>query len=119
MKITLETIPHEQQRYETAGDWFFDEEQNLTIRVSDTGDWRFNAMVAVHELIEVLLCKARGITQEQVDIFDLSYKGEGEPGDEPNAPYQNEHNFATSVERMLCAAFNIPWAEYDGKLEQL
>lgn len=74
MKITIETIPYDQQRYPTVGDWTFDKEGNLLIRVSGMGDWRKEALVAVHELVEVLICKQRGITQEQVDKFDMDFE---------------------------------------------
>ena len=45
MKITIDTIPHNQQRYPTVGDWAFDSNGNLIIAVSDLGDWRYNALV--------------------------------------------------------------------------
>lgn len=119
MKITIETILHDQQRYPTVGDWFYDQQGNLTIRISDLEDWRYNALVGVHELVEVLLCRARNITQAQVDAFDFSFKEDGEPGDQPSAPYQNEHNFATGIERLLCAALKIPWQQYENKVNSV
>jgi hypothetical protein len=119
MNITIKTIPHDQQRYETAGDWWFDDAGDLEIRVSEMGDWREEALVAFHELAEVLLCKQRGITAEQVDAFDKAYAGDGEPGDDPAAPYRKEHFFATSIERLLAAELGIAWAEYDAAVEAL
>lgn len=125
MKITIETIPNDQQRYPTAGDWYYDEKGDLHIRVSMLGDWRMESLVAIHELVEVLLCKHRGITQEQVDRFDIEFeKNRGdednrEPGDEPNAPYQREHCLATSVERLLCAEFDLKWDDYAAAIENL
>ena len=38
MKIEIRTIPHEQQRYPTCGDWQFEKPDELTIRVSDMGN---------------------------------------------------------------------------------
>lgn len=119
MIITIETIPHSRQRYPTAGDWQIDGSGNITIRVSDMGDWRYNAAVAVHELVEVLLCRNDDVTMEQVDRFDLGFRGDGEPGDAQDAPYARQHCFATAVERMLIAAFGLSWAEYDKAVEAL
>jgi hypothetical protein len=119
MKIVLETIPHDQQRYDTAGDWWFAPDGSLQIRVSEMGDEQYEEMVAVHELIEVLLCKAHGVGQHAVDDFDRAYTGDGEPGDEEGSPYRDEHCFATAVERMLCAAMGRSWAEYDDAVSAL
>lgn len=118
MDIEIKTIPHEQQRYPTVGDWFYDGDK-LVINVSDLGSWRKNLLVAIHELVEASLCASRGITQEQVDKFDESFDGDGEPGDSPDAPYRREHFFATNIERLLCAELGIDWAEYDQQVEEL
>lgn len=119
MKITIETIPHKEQRYETVGDWYFEENGDLHIKVSQFGDWRSPALVAVHELIEVLICKHHGIDQKAVDEFDMKFKGEGEPGDDPNAPYATEHCFATGIERLLAGALGLKWKIYEEELNEL
>lgn len=125
MNITIETIPHDQQRYPTCGDWTFDEKGDLTIRVSQLSDWRREALVAVHELIEVLLCKQRGITQEQVDKFDKEFEAnrsegnEDEPGDDPSAPYRKEHFFATNIEALLSAELGVDFGEYEKEIDSL
>lgn len=119
MKITIETIPHNGQRYPTVGDWFYDEVGNLTIKVSDLGDWRYNALVGLHELVEVLKCKRDGVTQESVDAFDIEYeknRPEGdvsEPGDSPNAPYRQQHCLATGIERIMAEELGVVWEECD------
>lgn len=127
MKITIETIPHNQQRYETVGDWIFDDAGNLTIRVSDMGNWQREALVGFHELAEALVCKSRGITTEMVDAFDVAFaergfpkeEWDGEPGDHPDCPCRKEHFFATTVERMLCVELGEDWAAYDAAVEAL
>lgn len=119
MKITIETIPHGEQRYPTIGDWLFDEAGDLQIRVSSMGNWKYEALVAHHELIEALLCKDRGITWEMVDAFDKEFNRRrafaegGEPGDAPDCPYRKEHFFATTAERTLAEAFDVDWFKYD------
>ena len=119
MNITIQTIPHKEQRYDTVGDWQFTEAGDLTITVSAMPDWRYEALVAFHEFAEALLCQARGITAEQVDAFDKAFIPPAgwsaflEPGDDPAAPYRKEHFFATTVERMLAAEFGFDWHTYD------
>lgn len=122
--INIKFIPHTEQRYETCGDWWFDG-NTLNIRVSDMGNWKYNCLVALHEMIEVLLCKDRGITTEEVDAFDINFeknRPEGntdEPGDDKNAPYRLEHFFATSLERLMAGELKVDWKEYDNAVNQL
>ncbi len=119
MNITIKTIPHAEQRYDTCGDWWFDDAGDLQLRVSAMGDWKKEALIAFHELAEVLLCKDRGITTEMVDEFDIQWnkdhpgKTDDEPGDDPACPCRQEHFFATSIERLLAQQLGVDWAEYD------
>ena len=123
MNVSIKTIPASEQRYATSGDWWF-EGDNLEIRVTEDGNWKYEMLVAVHELCEVLLCKDRGITQESVDAFDIAFEAarkEGntdEPGDEASAPYQKEHFFASNVERLLAAELKVNWKDYDSIITQ-
>lgn len=119
MKINIETIPIEQMRYKSAGDYWWDEDGTLQIRVCKLSDPRYEEAIAIHELFEALLCKNKGVTEESITVFDIEFEKnieneDKEPGDETNAPYRDEHNFATAVERMFIAAQGIPWNEYDG-----
>jgi len=125
LKIVIGTTPHKNQRYPTVGDWIWITPDVLEIQVSDMGNWRYEALVAVHELVEVLLCKQRGITQEVVDGYDVGYENKrpegdlSEPGDSADAPYRNEHFFATNVERLLAAELGVDWREYGDVVESL
>lgn len=128
MKISIETIPHDSQRYETPGDWWWGDSETLHIRVSDTGNWKHAVLVALHELVEVCLCKERGIPEQTVDSFDLRYEAERlngehgpeeEPGDDPASPYRKEHFFATNVERLMAAELGVDWTEYDKTIVSL
>ena len=124
MKIIIETIPHKKQRYPTVGDWYF-KKGVLHIRVSKMSSWKNEMLVAVHELVEVLLCKDRGITTAQVDAFDKAFEkkrkpgNEDEPGDDPKAPYRKEHFFATNIERLMAAELRVDWAKYDQEIMDL
>jgi len=117
MKITIKTIPHSEQRYDTIGDWWFDKEDNLEIRVSSTISYYADALVAIHELCEALLCKARFISEDSVTRHDLNFTGEGQPGDSPDAPYCNEHCIAEGIERIMCSALGLKWEHYERVLD--
>lgn len=125
MRIKIETIPHKRQRYPTVGDWYLDKSGTIVVRVSRMGNWRYEVLVAVHELVELLLCEHRGISQAAVDKFDKDYEAnrkpgdDSEPGDDPKAPYRREHFFATSIERLLAAELGVDWAKYELKLYSL
>lgn len=116
IKVTIETIPHSAHRYNTIGDWLVDQNGALIIRVSDLADWRLEMLVAIHELIEAALCAHANITQEKVDAFDMNYKGDEEPGDDPKAPYAGPHCVATGVERIIAACMGISWSKYESVL---
>lgn len=127
MKITIETIPHDQQRYPTAGDWLIDAAGNIAIRVSETGNWRYDAAIGIHEAVEALLCRDAGISQADVDAFDVGFednrqefgKPSHEPGDDSAAPYAREHCLATAVERLLIAAMELSWSDYADAVKAL
>lgn len=132
MKILIETIPHDQQRYPTVGDWEFlqppfvkEGDVGISIKISELGDWRMEACVAIHEAIEVLMCKQNGVTQQAVDDFDMTYEkarkegDESEPGDDAKAPYYKEHQIATGVERILAVELGLDWNSYENKIQSL
>ena len=120
-EVNIKVIPHKKQRYETVGDWqVFG--QTLCIAVSDMMNWKMEMLVAIHELIEALLCEDRGITTKMVDDFDFKYEKErlrgkhkeaDEPGDDDKYPCRKEHQIASIVERLLCEEFKLNWKKYD------
>lgn len=140
MNITVEVIPHDKQRYPTCGDWFYEPNgEDLVIRVSKLSDWRYEALVQVHELVEVLVCKQNKVSQKKVDEFDMAFEKAravglddpavsieektllsiAEPGDAAAAPYRGEHCFATGIERLLASALGVCWADYEKEIESL
>ena len=126
MKMKIESIPHQEQRYPTVGDYWQGEDGIEQIRVSSMPDWRYEALVAVHELVELILTRHRGIAEQDISRFDVEFEQSrekalvtGEPGDHPNAPYRKEHFFATNVERLLAAELDVDWFEYDRLVDAL
>ena len=125
MKITVETVDHEQQAYDTVGNWRFADDGSLAITVSQLGDYRYNALIAVHELIEALLCKYDGVDQNAVDRFDIEFEKNrdggnfDEPGMESDAPYYMQHRIADAIERLLAVQLGVDWNDYDKKVNSL
>jgi hypothetical protein len=123
--ITIKTIPDNTQRYNTVGDYYEDAAGKEVITVSDLGDWRSEVLVAIHELVESSLCKNRGITNKQIDAFDIQYnkdrKGDdgSEPGDDPRAPYYKEHAFAMKIEKIMAEELKVDWNKHNDVIAKL
>ena len=124
-EVVIDIIPHKKQRYETVGDWKRDKNGTLVIKVSDMGDKRYAMLVAIHELVETLLCERDGVLEENVTAFDIAFEKKrkpgnvDEPGDDVNAPYVRQHCIATAVERLLCAELGLAWDDYDSAVNAL
>jgi len=132
MNITIKTIPQKDHRYETIGDYWFTGDKptnsgDLEVRVSDVGDWRYELLVALHELVEVALLKHKGVSEPVIMAFDEAFeakraRGEvgvnDEPGDASEAPYRDEHRFAENLERLMAQRLGVNWDDYDKHLEK-
>jgi len=118
LKVDARTIPHKFQRYDTAGDWY-GHDRHVIILMSELGDSSLEALLFIHEFVEAFLCMKRGISDESVTQFDKSFIGNGEPGDDPNAPYHREHLVATAIETALAEELGIDMDKYDKALYKL
>lgn len=125
MRIEVQTIPHHEQRYPTVGD-YWDANDTVQVRVSEMDDWRYVILVAVHEIVESMLARYRGIPEDVIGSFDMEFEKKreagvvtGEPGDAPGSPYRREHFFATSLERLLAAELGVDWAVYEAHVDSL
>jgi hypothetical protein len=115
VKIIIETIPHSQQRYNTVGDWYLDAYGSLIIKVSEITK-RYEWLIAIHELVEAILCECAGITAAQVDKWDKEHI---EAGDDPEAPYHRQHIFADAIERLVALELGVRWDPYEKELNKL
>lgn len=120
LDIEIRTIPHKNQRYDTAGDYFIVNGTDK-FRISDCGNWIFEVAIAIHELVEWAWVRKNNISIAMIDDFDIRFEEErgmgihgpdDEPGDDPNAPYHRGHCFATAVERMVIAMLGESWENY-------
>jgi hypothetical protein len=118
MLIDILPIPHEHQRYDTAGDWFV-KDGLLHIRPSSLSDDRHTFLLGLHELVEAVLCLKCGITQDQVDEWDETHKDLPEPGDSSAAPYHRQHVIASVVEQLAAELLGVDWNEYSAAVDTL
>lgn len=126
MEIHMKTISNDKMRIPGGcGDYWYDDEGILQIRVVDLGDEFMEKMVCIHEMIEESLTKKRGLPEEDIQAFDEYYEGrrkmglvpeDSEPGFDENANYKNEHSFATAVELGMCALSGVSWKQYENKI---
>lgn len=133
MHITIQTVPHKDQRYPTCGDYFIGEDGTIQVRVSEELGEDSAFLVAIHELVELYLLRKKGITMQQIDDFDVAYEkahreggvidgkrlDNSEPGDDPKAPYFMEHQFATALESLVAVELKVPWKEHADRVEAL
>jgi len=121
LEICIKVIPHEHQRYNTVGDYWYDTEGVLQIRVSEQGDEFYNKLIVIHELVEEALTKKRGLTEPEIMDFDLYFEKrreqglvdiDAEAGFCNEAPYLPEHSLATAVELQMCAMAKVSWKDY-------
>lgn len=114
--ISFKSIKHKSQRYCTVGDYYF-KGKELQVRVSKMNeDYEF--LVLVHELIEWFLIKKKDIPIKKIDQWDMNCD-DVEPGNNPKAPYYEEHKFATSIEKKLAKKIGVNWDEYSFIVDSL
>jgi hypothetical protein len=126
MEINIKSIPLKQlvERYgvDSAGDYWRPLADMVQVRVVDMGNPDYEFLIALHEMIEEWLCFKRKIQERDIQKFDQQFDHDGktgEPGDDRNAPYYNEHQFATAIEKLMCNELKIKWCDYDEAVEGL
>lgn len=130
MNIHAKTIPHNQQRYETVGDYFRKTSTGTDeFCISDMANVDYEFLVLIHELIEQHLTVKRNILESDITRFDIAFEelraelpeliGDMEPGDMTNAPYHKEHVFATGIEKIIAAELGVNWDDYDKTVNAL
>jgi len=117
--ITVSKISHDLQRYNTCGDWRFSPQDELFVFISDCGNWQSELLVAVHEIVEAFLCKATGVSEAEVDKWDMANLNEKDPGILKGCPYRNQHISAEFVERLVARLLNTDWKEHEERLDKL
>ena len=115
MNISIRAVRHSQQPYTTVGSWRFDDD-SLDILVSRVGNPDEEFLIGLHELIEAYLCHKRGVSHDEVIEFDVAFNDsgkKGEPGDQSDAPYHDEHVYASNIERLVAGELGVSWADHE------
>jgi hypothetical protein len=117
--INSEVIPHKEQRYNTAGDFFTHSGEDWYYISKLPQGWRAELAVFIHELVEFQLCKEAG-KEEDITYFDTHEgKESNDPGTLPNAPYYVQHAIATKIEKYIIKQLGLNWSEYDASFDKL
>lgn len=128
MDIHIKTIPHNEQRYPTLGDYWRANDGKQEMRISEIGNDDYAFLIAVHELIEWYITEKRGIKEEDIKAFDEMFEKErlqglhsnmDEAGFDPRAPYVKEHTFATNIEKQIADEWGVSWEKYDKDIKTL
>jgi len=116
--ISVDVIPHSEQEYDTCGNYGGNDEC-WWIEISKLPKWQCEALVLIHELVEMVLTERRNISWKKITEFDNQHPNSDEPGNLLDAPYHKEHLFATRIEAMLAKELGVQWKEYDKAINKL
>lgn len=121
----IKTREFSEMRYPTCGDWLYNEGGGIEVIVAEMNDRDSEFLVALHELVEAYLCRRAGVTDEEVTAFDKTFEAKrqpgntDEPGDEPDAPYRQQHRTATLVEMIVADAAGVDWKKHEANVNAL
>jgi glucosamine 6-phosphate synthetase-like amidotransferase/phosphosugar isomerase protein len=124
LNTEIKTIPHLRHRYPTVGD-YYEEYGVRKIFVSDMKNEKYEFLVSIHEQIEEILTRLRGIKEEAIKEFDERYEAnrpqgdKSEPGSSVHAPYIREHLFATFIEQAIAIELGVNWEDYETTIYNL
>ncbi len=133
VKFEVQIIPHAEQRYETCGDWWRDDNGVWQIRVSDLGNADMANLIAIHEINEILIALAMmaegADPQDLVEItdkFDQAYEilrpatdTTSEPGYEPTCPVHRPHMIASAIEHLVAPELGVNYNEFGRRVGAL
>ena len=116
--IAIFTVPHDDQTYSTCGN-YGEGKLGWWMSISRTGNWKYDFLVALHELLEMGFTKSNGVDWAEIDKFDISHPELDDPGWCPKAPYHKEHVAAEALERQAAILMGVNWLEYQETLDKI
>lgn len=123
----IKSVDIENARYPTLGDYFF-ENSIRYFQITNTGEDLLDDLIFLHEFIEEIITRHRGIKEEDILKHDLwveeevkagRYPDDAEPGEHEKSPYRREHLFAEKIEKMVAKELKINWDEYSEHINKL
>jgi hypothetical protein len=129
MRISIEIIPHMDQRSGSTGEWWIDQDGSLQVRVSDLGNLDYVKLHVIHELFEAFASTYnKNVALDVAEHFDARFVGKDkrelpayfdEIGFHPDCPYHDEHVAATGVEMLLAPFLRVKWLDYDKRVRAI
>lgn len=128
MNMIFKTVTMKEQPFLTQGDWQTDKDGNMVSTIAECEDWRFWAIVAIHEMVEYFICKLRGVTIEDCNKFDAMYE-EGyrsgkipldkEAGYDKRCPYHRGHVWGDRFAWVLAKLLRVKIKDYNRYMDKL
>lgn len=112
MKIIIQDVPKSQIPRNDVANYYVTPEA-LKIDVLSMSDWRYEALIALHEFIECMLVRQKNLDFKDIDDWDENNELMGE---DLRAPYHKEHIFSENLERLFAQALNVDWKHYEDEL---
>jgi hypothetical protein len=104
------------QSIENYGD-YWETENEMVFQILDCGNPFYSLAILIHELQEKFEKDAAGISDAEVDTFDLSHPESNDPGWLEDAPYRKQHAHGDVMERMSIALSGNDWIDYEKCLD--
>ena len=100
-KFEISAIDNNEQAYNTVGDYGETKPGHWWIKTSKFSSQIYELALAVHEMIELVLCLKAGITDEDILAFDKAHPEDDNPGQLKDAPYHKQHMIAEQIENLI------------------
>ena len=117
-EIHIKCIPHDEQRYETLGD-YWETESKIEFRISDTGNANYNMAILMHEIWEEHRNRMLGIKEIDVTQFDINHPELDDPGLSKEAPYHATHMESDAIERVCIVMSHEDWIDYEKRCSEM
>ena len=117
LHISIDTIPQKQHEYATYGNYKGHIRRRF-IEVSELNDWRWEFLIALHELIEQNIALALGLSEAEILAWDLAHLESDDPGSLDGCPYKFMHLYAERAEKDMCRMCNWDYEEYCKALDK-
>ena len=117
--IRIEFVGQKDQNYDTVGD-YGETESEIWFKITRFNNPNYSWAILLHELAEKRLKDQDGVTDAEVDAWDL---GDGkdldDPGLDPKACYHKYHMMADALERTFIVMSGEDWIPYEQAIEEM
>ena len=111
-KIVIEVIPYKKMYMEYFGDFYWEKDGTLQIRVAQYPNEIQDVGTIVHEFLEAWKLKVKGVSVKDVEMFDKEHEDHDDPGCLKDAPYHKEHMESLYIEKIICKQMGFDWNTY-------